>query len=73
MGCSGIGFQEGLIILGVIVVVMGAGRIPQLGDALGRSILNFRRAMRGQDELDVTKSKRIEPGEDDDESNPPRA
>lgn len=64
---SCIGFQEGLIILAVVVVVMGSSRIPQLGDALGRSIVNFKRAINGRDEIDVTpeEDKKIAAGEDD--------
>ncbi len=53
----GVGFQEGLIILAVVVVIMGAGRIPQIGDALGRGIVNFRRALKGEDSVDVTPPK----------------
>lgn len=71
MGC--IGAQEGFVIIAIIVVVMGAGRLPQIGDSLGRSILNFRRAINGTDEIDVTPPKQVEAGEgenDDDEARP---
>lgn len=52
MGCPH--GQEWVIIALVVVVVLGMGRLPQLGDALGRSIRNFRRSFRGDDEADVT-------------------
>jgi sec-independent protein translocase protein TatA len=64
MGCPS--FQESLIILFVIVLVLGATRLPQIGDALGRSIRNFKRGMKGENEIDVTPKKKLEPGEDDD-------
>jgi len=40
-----IGPTELIIILIIIVVVFGASKLPQLGDALGRSIKNFKSAM----------------------------
>ena len=35
------GIPELLIILFIIVLVFGANRLPQLGDALGKGIKNF--------------------------------
>ncbi len=40
-----IGPTELIIILIIIIVVFGATKLPQLGDALGRSIRNFKSAM----------------------------
>ncbi len=40
-----IGPTELIIILIIIIVVFGASKLPQLGDALGRSIKNFKSAM----------------------------
>ncbi len=54
MGCAGLNLQELLVILFVVVLVMGSSRLPQLGDALGRSIRNFKRAVKGDNEIDVT-------------------
>jgi sec-independent protein translocase protein TatA len=68
VGCAGLNLQELLVILFVVVLVMGAGRLPQLGDALGRSIRNFKRALRGDNEIDVTpKVPREVPGPDRDD------
>ena len=68
MGC--IGPQESIVILGILVVIMGAGRLPQLGEAMGRSLLNFRRAISGKDEVDVTPPKQVEAGGEDSERPP---
>src|SRR5712691_10340990 len=38
----GLGFTELLLILIIVVVIFGAGRLPQLGKGLGEGITNFR-------------------------------
>ncbi len=41
-----IGLPELLVILVIIVVIFGAGKLPQLGKGLGEGIKNFKDAMR---------------------------
>ncbi len=53
----GLGFGELIIILVIVVIVFGVGKLPQLGDALGRSIKNFKRASSGRDEIEVSPKK----------------
>ncbi len=53
------GFQEGLILVFVIALVVGWGRLPQIGDGLGRAIRNFNRSLRGDNEIDVTPPKEL--------------
>lgn len=38
----GLGFPELMLILVIVLVVFGAGRLPQLGRGLGEGISNFR-------------------------------
>jgi len=57
-----VGVPELLIILAIVLVVFGASKLPAIGDALGRSIKNFRRASQGNDELEVSESKQVEAG-----------
>jgi sec-independent protein translocase protein TatA len=38
------GMGELIIILLIVLVVFGANKLPQIGDALGRSIRNFKKA-----------------------------
>ncbi|MGB4599911.1 MAG: twin-arginine translocase TatA/TatE family subunit [Trichlorobacter sp.] len=40
----GFGMPELVIILGIVVVVFGGSRLPELGSALGKSIKNFKSA-----------------------------
>ncbi len=49
LAIGGLGMQELLIILAIIVVLFGGSRLPQLAKALGQSKRAFRE---GQDEAD---------------------
>ena len=44
------GMGELIIILLIVLVVFGANKLPQIGDALGRSIKNFKRSSKVDDE-----------------------
>ncbi|MGE4542599.1 MAG: twin-arginine translocase TatA/TatE family subunit [Pedobacter sp.] len=48
----GLGMSELLIILVIVMVIFGAGKLPELGGALGKGIKNFRRAAEGKDEIE---------------------
>jgi sec-independent protein translocase protein TatA len=50
----GIGTTELLVILGIVVILFGARRLPELGSGLGRAIKNFKAGISGKDEIDVT-------------------
>jgi sec-independent protein translocase protein TatA len=41
--------EIGLIVL-IILIVFGVGKLPQVGGAIGKSIREFRKASRGDDE-----------------------
>lgn len=43
----GLGVQELVIILLIVVVLFGASRLPQLGKGLGEGISNFKRGLKG--------------------------
>ena len=42
----GIGFPELMIILVMIMIIFGAGKLPEIGSAFGRSIKNFKTSMK---------------------------
>ena len=53
----GLGMTELLIILGIVIVIFGARRLPELGSGLGKAIKNFKAGVSGNDEIDVTPDK----------------
>lgn len=52
---GGLGAWELILILLIVLLIFGAGKLPQIGDALGRGIRNFKNASNKKDEaVDVT-------------------
>ena len=45
-----LGFGEILVVLVIALLVFGPTKLPQLGDALGKGIRNFKKAQAGMDE-----------------------
>lgn len=43
----GLGVPELLLILVIVVLIFGAGRLPQLGKGIGEGIKNFKEGIRG--------------------------
>ena len=50
----GIGFPELMIILVIIMIIFGAGKLPEIGSAFGRSIKNFKTSMKEAEEEEET-------------------
>jgi len=61
------GIPELLIILVIVLLVFGAGKLPAIGDALGRGIKNFKRATKANDEIEVSKKDELNEGRARDE------
>lgn len=52
----GLGTQELLIILVLVMIVFGAGKLPQVGSALGKGLRNFKQGVKDeQDALEDAK------------------
>ena len=45
----GLGGQELMVILLIVMVLFGAKRLPQLGEGLGRGIKNFKKGLQQED------------------------
>lgn len=56
LAIGGLGPTELIIILVIVLLIFGAGKLPQIGDALGKSFTAFKKASRGEDgdTVDVT-------------------
>ncbi len=65
-----LGLWELAIILLIILLIFGAGRLPQIGSSLGRSMRSFKNAITGQDEAETqdARSKRVKSGVKDEEN-----
>lgn len=63
----GIGMQELLIILVLVLVIFGAKRLPEIGGGLGRAIRNFRQAASEPDEIDITPKDKEKTKTDDED------
>ena len=50
----GMGLGELLVILVIVLIIFGAGKLPELGENLGKGIRNFRKATSEPDSIDVT-------------------
>lgn len=57
----GLGVPELLIILVLVLIVFGAGRLPEIGSGIGKGIKNFKNATRG-------KTEEISPPEEEEKS-----
>ena len=52
----GLGMPELVIILVIIVIIFGAGKLPEIGSGIGKGIRNFKDATNKEDE----KAKKID-------------
>ena len=67
----GIGFPELMIILVIIMIIFGAGKLPEIGSAFGNSIKNFKKSMKEAEEIqEATNLESTETSEGADDSEP---
>jgi sec-independent protein translocase protein TatA len=50
---GGIGLGEFILIVAILVLVFGGGKLPELGNGLGKAIRSFRRASSENDRIEV--------------------
>jgi sec-independent protein translocase protein TatA len=63
----GLGMGELLVILVIVLLIFGAGKLPQIGDAFGRAIKNFRSSATQDNQIEVNKKKEIVAGASSDD------
>ena len=53
----GLGIGELLVILVIVLIIFGAGKLPEIGQGLGKGIRSFKREVARPDEIDITPPK----------------
>jgi len=58
----GIGMPELIIILVIILIIFGAGKLPEIGSGIGRGIKNFKQATSGEleDQAESKETNRLD-------------
>jgi sec-independent protein translocase protein TatA len=52
-----IGPMELVLVLLIVVIVFGVGKLPEVGGALGRGIRDFKKGLSADDEKDEAKAE----------------
>jgi sec-independent protein translocase protein TatA len=48
---------ELLVILVILSIIVGANKLPQIGERLGKGIRNFRKGVKDKEEINTTSKK----------------
>jgi sec-independent protein translocase protein TatA len=54
----GIGTSELILILVVVMIIFGAGKLPETGAALGKGIRSFKKALNEPETLEISSSEK---------------
>jgi sec-independent protein translocase protein TatA len=65
----GFGIPEMIIILVIVLVVFGAGKLPEIGGAMGKSIRNFKKAAEGKEDIEIKATSEIDANGESDPKN----
>ena len=64
MTFGGLGMTELLIILIIVLIIFGAGKLPEIGSGLGKGMRNFKRSVSGEEDDTKEEDKEL-PKEDE--------
>lgn len=53
-GMFGLGMPELIIIMVIILLIFGAGKLPEVGGAIGKAIKSFKKSVKEPEEIDIT-------------------
>jgi len=54
----GLGPWELAVILVIVIIIFGVGKLPEIGTGLGEGIKNFKKSFRDANSLDVTEESK---------------
>jgi sec-independent protein translocase protein TatA len=54
----GLSFWELVIILAIVLIIFGAGKLPNVMGELGKGLRNFRKGIKGHHDHDKQKAKK---------------
>ncbi len=60
-----IGMPELIILLIIILIIFGAGKLPEIGSGIGRGIRNFKKATSGDSSEKIASPKEEDENTDD--------
>jgi sec-independent protein translocase protein TatA len=63
----GIGMPELIVILVIIMIIFGAGKLPEIGAGIGKGIRNFKRATMAPEKIASPKKKNKDTEDEDTE------
>lgn len=56
----GLGMQELAVIFLIVLIIFGAGKLPQIGSGIGKGINNFRKSIRGEEDSSSSDRTKID-------------
>jgi len=56
----GLGMPELIIILVIIVIIFGAGKLPEIGSGIGKGIKNFKKATSDEEKTKISDEEKKE-------------
>lgn len=60
----GLGMPELVVIMVIVLIIFGAGRLSEIGGAIGKGIKSFKKSVNDSDEIDITPKDGKDKGQD---------